>query len=179
MRDIRRSVRRCATGTAVLGAVALMPSAAIAAPDPVTLETSIGQVSCGIDPAAEPGPDAISTFQRGPHLKVSILETGALLCQTTLGEVEVTSAELPWRLNVDTEKRTAKLHGDPRLVLEARLVDLPSVHCLYQAGKATATVLSAEPLSIVLSVPRVKLNKHLSNALCPAVGPVSLSLTLP
>jgi hypothetical protein len=106
-------------------------------------------------------------------------ETGALLCQTTLGEVEVTSDQLPWRLNVNTEKRTAALHGGPRLALEAHLVELPSVHCLYQAGKATATVSSTEPLSIVLSVPRVKLNKHLSNALCPAVGPLSVSMTLP
>lgn len=179
MRGIRSSVRLCTTVTALLGAVALAPSAAFAAPGPITFETSIGPVSCGIDPAAEPGPEAISTFQRGPHLKVSILETGALLCQTTLGEVEVTSAELPWRLNVDTGTRTAKLHGAPRLVLEARLVELPSVHCLYQAGKATATVLSEEPLSVVLSVPKVRLNKKLSNALCPAVGPLSVSVTLP
>ncbi|HEX4437745.1 MAG TPA: hypothetical protein VH061_13225 [Solirubrobacteraceae bacterium] len=179
MRGIRRSVRLCTTVTALLGAVALAPSAAFAEPGPIAFETSIGQVSCGIDPAAEPGPEAISTFQKGPHLKVSILETGALLCQTTLGEVEVTSAELPWHLNVNTEKRTAKLRGAPRLVLEARLVELPSIHCLYQAGKATATVLSEEPLSVALSVPRVRLNKHLSSALCPAVEPLSVSVTLP
>jgi hypothetical protein len=179
MRGIRRAVRLCTTVTALLGAVALVPSAAMATPGPITVETSIGQVHCGIDPAAEPGPEAISTFQKGPRLKISILETGALLCQTTLGEVEVTSSELPWRLNVNTDKRTAALHGGPRLALEARLVELPSVHCLYQAGKATATVLSAEPLSVLLSVPRVKLNKHLSNALCPAVGPLSVAVTLP
>jgi hypothetical protein len=179
MRGILRTVRLGTTVTALLGAVLLAPSPAIAAPSRITLETSIGQVSCGIDPAAEPGPEAISTFQRGPHVKVSILETGALLCETTLGEVEVTSAELPWHLNVNTETRTAKLRGAPRLVLEARLVELPSIHCLYQAGKATAAVLSAEPLSIVLSVPKVRLNKHLSSALCPAVGPLSVSLTLP
>jgi hypothetical protein len=179
MRGISRTIRLCTTVTALLGAVALAPSSAIAAPGPITFETSIGQVSCGIDPAAEPGPQAISTFQRGPRLKLSILETGALLCQTSLGEVEVSSAELPWRLNVNTEKGTAALHGGPRLALEARLVELPSVHCLYQAGKATATVLAEEPLSILLSVPKVKLNKRLSNALCPAVGPLSLSVTLP
>jgi hypothetical protein len=178
LRGIRRSVRLCTTAGALLGALAAA-SAAIAAPVPITLETSSGQVSCGVDPAAEPGPEAISVSQRGVHLKVSILETGALLCQTTLGEVEVTSTELPWRLNVNTEDRTAKLHGAPRLALEAGLVELPSVHCLYQAGKATATVLSTEPLSIVLSVPRVRLNGKLSNALCPTLGPLSVSVTLP
>lgn len=178
MRGIRRGAACLCSAVAVSSGLAA-PSAALAEPGPISFETSIGPVDCGIDPAAEPGPGAISTVQGKAHLKLTILETGALLCQTTLGEVEVASTDLPWRLNVNTGKLTAKLHGAPRLALEARLVGLGSVRCVYQAGKATATVLSVEPLSVAVEVPKARLNKHLSSSLCPGVGPLSISLTLP
>jgi hypothetical protein len=63
--------------------------------------------------------------------------------------------------------------------LQAQLVELPNVRCLYQAGHAAATLAQQQPLAVTLSVARVKLNKRMSSPLCPAIGPLSVSLTLP
>jgi hypothetical protein len=58
-------------------------------------------------------------------------------------------------------------------------VGLPSLSCLYQAGKVLGTIAPGTPLSVDVSVDRVRLNKSASSVLCPALGPLNLELTLP
>ncbi|MEA2216652.1 MAG: hypothetical protein QOK19_2213 [Solirubrobacteraceae bacterium] len=185
MSRARRGLGLSALVCGLLVGISAVPAGAGGAPrglgalDAVTVETSLGPVTCRIDPAHEPAPQDVTTVTHGSRMRVSILDTGALLCDTTLGEVEVSGANLPWHLVIDTAGHTAIVHGSPRLALQAQLVALPGVHCLYQAGHTAATLVQQQPLTVALSVARIKLNKRMSNALCPTFGPVSVSLTLP
>lgn len=181
----RRAVGLCALACGSLAAVSAAPTTAGGAPigfgglDPVTVETSLGPVTCAIDPAREPEPKDVATVTHGTRLRISIRDTGALLCDAKLGAVEISGANLPWRLAIDTAAGIATLHGTPRLALQAQLVELPNVRCLYQAGHVAATLAQQQPLAVALSVARIKLNKRMSSPLCPAIGPLSVSLTLP
>lgn len=150
------------------------------ASSPVTFETPIGPVSCAVDPANPPGPEDITTvpFPRGEN--ITILSIGRILCQTsTLGEVAITGAELPWHLRINAARNRARLHGSRQLALSVKPVSLPSLQCLYQSGAAVGTLGAEGPASVTLTTKRVKLNRAMSNPLCPALGPLSLSVTIP
>ncbi|HXD55902.1 MAG TPA: hypothetical protein VN618_14195 [Solirubrobacteraceae bacterium] len=145
----------------------------------VTIETSAGPVTCGVDPANRIGPGAVTAVRHGRRELVTILATGAALCESSLGEVEISGSSLPWRLVLNGRKRKAALHGTPKLALQAQLVALPSVRCVYEAGHATASLIAEQPAAIAASVPRISLDGLVSSPLCPALGPLSFSLTIP
>ena len=145
----------------------------------VTIETSVGPVTCVPSAESTPGPEAITATPFARGTRIAIRETGALRCATaTFGEVEMTAAGLPWRLTLNEKQLTARLRGSPRPGLLLQSVALPSLRCLYEAGKVLGTVTAGTPPSVSLSVNRVRLEKPLSSGLCPALGPVGLQLTL-
>ena len=162
----------------VVGLALLLAAVPVAAGEGITIETPVGPVTCAPDPERAPGPESISSTPFAHGLKVTISETGALRCQTaTFGEVEVSGAGLPWHLTVNEKRSIARLRGSPKPALLLQSVALPSLLCRYQAGKILGTLTSGSALS--LSVTRVRLNKSASSALCPALGPLELDVTLP
>jgi hypothetical protein len=168
-----------AIAIALLGA-AVPGATAAGLSEGITVETSAGPVTCAPDPEREPGPEAISAtpFARGE--RIAIRETGALRCQIpAFGEVEVTGAGLPWLLTLNEKSLTARLKGTRKPGLLVHPVGLPSLACLYRAGNVLGTIAPGDPLSVSVSVARVRLNKAASSVLCPALGPLSLDLTLP
>ena len=166
---------------ALLVLVSAVPGAAAAGlEEGITIETSAGPVTCAPDPAHEPGPDAISAtpFARGEHIAIS--ETGSLRCEIpTFGEVELTGAELPWELTLNEKKLTARLKGTRKPAVLITPVGLGSLSCLYQAARVAGTLTAGSSPTVSLSATRVRLNKTASSTLCPALGPLTLSLTLP
>jgi len=146
----------------------------------VTIETSAGPVTCAPDPEQAPGAEAISQSPLAHGTKITIQETGSLRCQTSsFGEVAVTGTGLPWTLTLNEKRLTARLKGSRKPGLLVQSVLLPSLACTYQAGKVNGTLAPGTSPSVSVSVPRVRLNTALSSALCPVLGPVDLSLTLP
>ncbi len=171
--------RSCAVG-GVVGLVLLLAAVPVAAGEGITIETPVGPVTCAPDPERAPGPEAIASTPFAHGLKVTIAETGALRCQTAaLGEVEVTAAGLPWRLTVNEKRSTVRLNGSPKPALLLQSVELPSLMCRYQAGKVVGSLSSGGAFSLSLAVMRVRLTKTMSSALCPALGPLDLDVTLP
>jgi hypothetical protein len=172
-------------GVAAAMAFALLSAAAPVATaagltEGITVETSSGPVTCVPDPEHEPGPEAISATPFAHGERIAIRETGALRCQIpTFGEVEVSGAGLPWLLTLNEKTMSARLKGTRRPGLLVHPVGLPSLSCLYQAGKVLGTIAPGTPLSVDVSVDRVRLNKSASSVLCPALGPLNLELTLP
>ena len=146
----------------------------------ITVETSEGPVTCAVDSAREPGPEAITTTPLAHGARITISETGALRCQTPMfGDVEVTATGLPWRLKLNERHLIARLRGSPKPGLLVQPVGLPSLACVYQAGRTLGTLTAGTTPSLSISVNRVRLNKGLSSGLCPALGPVALDITLP
>jgi len=146
----------------------------------ITIETPAGPVTCAPDPEREPEPEALSTTPFARGLRVAIRETGAFRCAVPeLGEVELTGAGLPWQLTLNEKHLTARLKGSRKPGVLLQPVGLPFVSCIYQANKVLGTLsLSGSP-SVSVTATRVRLNEALSNGLCPALGPVSLEITLP
>jgi hypothetical protein len=174
-----RSSSLVALAAVVLAALA-GAAPGVAAAEGIAIETPAGPVTCAPDPAREAGPEAISTAPFARGVTITVHETGALRCQTsTLGEVEITGAGLPWQLTLNEKRLTARLKGTPRPRLLVQSVLLPSLSCLYQAGKVFGTATQGLPPTLSLSVTRVRLNTLASASLCPALGPLSLALTLP
>jgi hypothetical protein len=162
-------------------AFALMVGTAPAAQgESITIETSAGPVTCTPDPERAPGPEALSATPFARGLRVAIRETGALRCATpTFGQVELTGAGLPWQLTLNEKRLTARLKGSRKPGILLQPVGLPFLSCLYQANKVLGTVTLGSPPSVSLTATRVQLDRAVSNGLCPALGPVSLEITLP
>lgn len=174
------SIRRTAAATVLAMLWVLTATAGAAGINGITFETPVGPVTCAVDTAHEPGPGAISAMPVSHGARITITETGGLRCQTSLiGEVEVTGAGLPWRLTLNEKRLSAKLAGSPRPALLLAPVGLLTLACLYEAGKVTGTVTPGTSPSATIRATRVRLNTKLSSALCPALGPLELSLTLP
>jgi hypothetical protein len=146
----------------------------------VTLETSIGPVTCGLDPAQEPDWEDVQQLTSWPVLREEILGASALTCSTaTLGQIEITPGGFPWRLTLNSRKRTGRLTAPKgRMLLEVRLLSLPSVHCTYRVAPARGTLSGEDPTTLNLSIRRVPLERKLSNPLCPTLGSLSTSLEL-
>ncbi len=145
----------------------------------VTIETSAGLVTCAPDPERTPEPEAFSSVPFAHGTRVTIREIGALRCSTqAFVEVEVTGAGLPWRLTLNERQMSARLRGSPKAGLFVQSVALPSLRCLYQAGKVLGALTAGSPPSVSLEATRVRLSMATSSALCPALGPVDLQLTL-
>jgi hypothetical protein len=178
---MRSSSWSACTAVAVALVTAVLPVAAAAEPgEGITIETSEGPVTCAVDPAHEPGPEAITTTPLAHGARIVISETGALRCQTPMfGDVEVTATGLPWRLKLNERHLLARLRGTPKPGLLVKPVLLPSLACVYQAGTTLGTLTAGSQPSLSLTVKRVRLNKRFSSGLCPALGPVDLALTLP
>jgi hypothetical protein len=171
--------RSFCVGAAV--ALALLAGAVPAAEgEGVTIETPAGTVACAPDPEREPGPEALSTMPFARGLRVAIRETGALRCAVPqFGEVELTGAGLPWELTLNEKRLTARLKGSRKPGVLLQPVGIPFVSCLYQANKVLGTLTLSSSPSVSVTATRVRLNKALSNGLCPALGPVSFEITLP
>lgn len=167
-------------GLACVLLLALAPAAsAESLSEGITIETSAGPVTCAPDAELVPGPEALSSTPFAHGTRIAIRETGALRCTTsTLGEVEVAGAGLPWTLVENERRSSVRLKGTPRPGLSVHSVMLPSLRCTYEAGKVLGVLTPGTPPSVSLAAMRVRLNKTLSSALCPALGPVSLQLSL-
>jgi hypothetical protein len=146
----------------------------------VEFETSLGPVSCGPSFPEEGLWAQLQESAGGPRVKIDVLGASTLECQTsTLGAVEISGAHFPWRLTVNEQSRQARLKGAGGLVLEARFLALASARCVYQAGKAQGTLSGDTPAVLSLAIRRVKLERKLSNLLCPVLEPVAITIPLP
>jgi hypothetical protein len=158
----------------------LLAAGPVAADEGITIETSVGPVTCAPDPERAPGPAAITSTPFADGLKVTVAETGALRCATpAFGAVEVIAAGLPWQLTVNEKRAVARLRGTPKPALLLQSVELPSLVCRYQVGRVLGTLTSGTALSVSLAATRVRLNRAVSSAPCPALGPLDLDVTLP
>jgi hypothetical protein len=145
---------------------------------PVSFETSAGAVSCAASPEAPLWAEVLATATP-KKLSAEVLAASPVRCSIpTYGEVEVAAGGFPWRFTASTSKRTGRLKGTKRLIVEVTLLSV-GAKCVYEAASVTGSLSGEAPFTLSYSAPKVRLNTKRSFFLCPAVEGFSGSLPLP
>ena len=163
---------------ALLLLVSAVPGATAAGlEEGITVETSAGPVTCAPDPAHEAGPEAISAspFARGETSRSPKPAPSAARSRRS-GKPSSPAPGCLGTLTLNERRLTARLKGSRKPAVLIAPVGLSSLSCLYQAARVAGTLTAGSSPTVTLSATRVRLNKTASSTLCPALGPLTLSL---